>query len=189
MRSLIIKAKKCTLCQSSLPNLPKPIFQLHPEAKILIIGQAPGIKAHDANKPFADASGERLRKWLGLTNDEFYHPQIAIMPMGFCYPGKLDEGDAPPSKLCAQTWHHLFLKKMPNITLTILLGKYAIAKYLPIGKKESISKILQDWRKYLPLLPLPHPSPRNNIWLDKNEWFEKNIIPQVRTMVAKHLKD
>lgn len=175
---LLTRIKQCQLCADSLPFEPKPILQFADTAKILIIGQAPGKKTHFAGKPFQDKSGERLRAWLGIRQSQFYDSgQIAILPMGFCFPGSNSNGDNPPIPLCAQTWHEQVIASMPNISLTLLIGRYAQQRYLADTKASLTSHVLH-WQRYWPeQLPLPHPSPRNNRWFKQNPWFEADVIP------------
>ncbi|MDQ2042735.1 uracil-DNA glycosylase family protein [Pseudoalteromonas sp. 20-92] len=183
---LIEQVSKCVICEPDLPLGARPVIQFNPNARILIAGQAPGIKVHETGVPFNDASGNRLREWLGLTKDEFYDANnIAILPMGFCYPGRGKSGDLPPRKECAPTWREQLLAALPNIELTIVLGKYAQAYHLPDTKKTPLTELVKSWREYWPnYLVLPHPSPRNNIWLKKNPWFEQDVLPELDKHVA-----
>ncbi|GAA59107.1 hypothetical protein P20652_0966 [Pseudoalteromonas sp. BSi20652] len=183
---LIEQVSKCVICKSHLPLGARPVIQFNPNAHILIAGQAPGIKVHKTGIPFNDASGDRLREWLGLTSDEFYNANnIAILPMGFCYPGKGRSGDLPPRKECAPAWREQLLTALPNIELTIVLGKYAQAYHLPHTKNQTLTELVKSWREYWPThLVLPHPSPRNNIWLKKNPWFEHDVLPALSIRVA-----
>jgi len=172
-----------------LPLGPKPILQVDPKAKILIIGQAPGIKAHMTGIPWNDDSGVRLREWLGISKETFYDKsKVAIMPMGFCYPGKGPKGDLPPRKECFPAWHAKLLKEMPDIKLIFLVGKYAQDAYLKKTKKKNLTETVRAWREYLPLyIPLPHSSPLNNIWLSKNSWFKKDL-KEIQKLCNKALK-
>ena len=183
---LIDQVSKCVICEAHLPLGARPVIQFNPNARILIAGQAPGIKVHETGVPFNDASGNRLREWLGLTRDEFYDANnIAILPMGFCYPGRGKSGDLPPRKECAPAWRERLLAALPNIELTIVLGKYAQAYHLPETKKMPLTELVKSWREYWPnYLVLPHPSPRNNIWLKKNPWFEQDVLPELDKHVA-----
>ncbi len=199
------KVRACTLCDD-LPLGPKPIFQFSPNARILIAGQAPGQVTHKKGRPFDDASGVRLREWLGLTEETFYDPSIcAILPMGFCYPGKGKSGDLPPRPICAETWQHKLLGQLKDLELVVVIGQYALQWHLGIKKSQAITPIVKDWTKYRELevkssenvdngiekavtyFPLPHPSPRNNIWLKKNPWFEEKLLPNLKETVAKAL--
>ena len=183
---LIEQVSKCVICEPHLPLGARPVIQFNPNARILIAGQAPGIKVHETGVPFNDTSGNRLREWLGLTRDEFYDANnIAILPMGFCYPGRGKSGDLPPRKECAPAWREQLLAALPNIELTIVLGKYAQAYHLPETKKMPLTELVKSWREYWPnYLVLPHPSPRNNIWLKKNPWFEQDVLPELDKHVA-----
>ncbi|MFM9889818.1 MAG: uracil-DNA glycosylase family protein [Rickettsiales bacterium] len=186
---LIRDARACTLCAAHLPLGPRPVFQLHPKAKILIAGQAPGARVHASGVPFDDASGDRLRDWLGVTREIFYDAtKIAILPMGFCYPGTGKSGDMPPRPECAPAWRKPLLALMPNIQLTLVIGQYAIDWHFRDQQKPTLTETVHNWRDYWPShLPLPHPSPRNNIWLKKNPWFAHDVLPQLKTRVAEIL--
>lgn len=153
------------------------MFRASSSARLLIVGQAPGWKVHESGVPWDDASGERLREWLGISAQDFYNEkQVAILPVGFCYPGTGEYGDLPPRKECFPLWHGRLLAQMPKIELTVLLGQYAHAAYLGKRRKRNLTETVKAWREYLPqYLPLPHPSPLNNRWLAKNRWFEKDL--------------
>lgn len=183
---LIAEIAQCQICAQHLEHGCRPVVQAHPDAKVLIIGQAPGLKVHQSGVPFNDASGERLRRWMGIDKSRFYDPQfLAIMPMGFCYPGKGKSGDLPPRKECAPQWHEQLLDQLPNIELILLIGQYAQDYYLT-NKPKTLTETVQAWQQYQPkYLPLPHPSPRNNIWLKKNPWFEQQLIPHLQRLIAK----
>ena len=183
---LIDQVSKCVICEPHLPLGARPVIQFNPNARILIAGQAPGVKVHETGVPFNDASGNRLREWLGLTRDEFYDANnIAILPMGFCYPGRGKSGDLPPRKECAPAWRERLLAALPNIELTIVLGKYAQAYHLSETKKMPLTELVKSWREYWPnYLVLPHPSPRNNIWLKKNPWLEQDVLPELDKRIA-----
>ncbi|WP_305455702.1 uracil-DNA glycosylase family protein [Photobacterium leiognathi] len=183
LRDLI---KRCEICKDHLE--PRPVIQFSPNAKLLLIGQAPGLKVHQTGIPFNDPSGDRLRQWLELDKDTFYNPEhIAIMPMGLCYPGKGKTGDLPPRPECAPQWHQSVLALMPNIGMTLLIGQYAQNYYLP-NKPKTLTETVQHWQQWAPrYIPLPHPSPRNAIWLKKNPWFEADVVPYIRQYVHQHL--
>lgn len=187
---LLTQVSQCVICEAQLPLGARPVVQFNPNAQILIAGQAPGLKVHQTGIPFDDASGQRLRQWLGLSKDDFYDAtKIAILPMGFCYPGKGKSGDLPPRKECAPAWRAQLLAALPNIKLTIVLGKYAQAYHLPQTKHLPLTELVKSWREYWPtILPLPHPSPRNNIWLANNPWFERDVVPQLAQAVQSILK-
>ncbi len=179
---LLIQIRACSICED-LPLGPRPVLQISKTAKILIVGQAPGTAVHASGIPFDDPSGVRLREWLGMDAKTFYDAsKVAIVPMGFCYPGKGKSGDLPPRKECAAAWREQVLEQLENIELTILVGKYAMDYHL--GTKLTLTQQVKAWQNYLPYIPLPHPSPRNNIWLKKNAWFEQEVIPEVRARVA-----
>lgn len=184
--SVVKEVRACTLCASHLPFLPKPVVQLHSNARILIAGQAPGLKVHDSGIPFNDASGQRLRDWMGIDSELFYNPEkIAILPMGFCYPGRGKSGDLPPRPECAEQWRMRLLELLPNIQLTLLIGQYAQNWHLRDSRKTSLTETVKTWREYWPTaLPLPHPSPRNNIWLKKNPWFVAEVLPALQRKVG-----
>lgn len=185
-RVMLNQARGCTLCASQLPLPPRPVLQLHPRASILIAGQAPSRKAHDSGKPFDDASGIRLRTWLGIDESSFYTPEtIAILPIGFCYPGTGASGDLRPFPECAAHWRRRLLALLPNIRLTLLLGQYAQRWHLETDKNYCLTDTVKNWREFWPeILPLPHPSPRNNRWLKQNPWFEEEVLPHLRDRVV-----
>ncbi|QLE84952.1 uracil-DNA glycosylase family protein [Shewanella sp. Scap07] len=188
LTQLIAQINRCQLCHEQLPLAPKPIVQLHSHAKILIAGQAPGRKTHDIGRPFDDASGKRLRDWLGVTEEQFYNPQLfAILPMGFCYPGTYSgeqnkRGDKPPLKQCADHWRQAVLAQLTQVELTLLVGKYAIDWHLQ--QPTTVTESVQQWQQFWPdTLVLPHPSPRNNIWLKRHPEFALQVLPQLKTRV------
>lgn len=186
---LINRAKNCRLCTPYLPLGARPVFQIHPKAKILVAGQAPGRKVHQSGVPFDDPSGDRLREWMGIEKAVFYNPEkIAILPMGFCYPGTGQRGDLPPRKECAATWRKSLLSLMPDIRVTLVIGQYALDWHLRGRKKKNLTETVKAWQEYSPdYLPLPHPSPRNNLWLKKNPWFEDHVLPVLRQAVSQNL--
>lgn len=181
--------KNCTLCSAHLPLGPRPVFQVHPRAKILIAGQAPGRKVHATGIPFDDPSGERLRDWMGIDKTIFYDPEkVSILPMGFCYPGTGNSGDLPPRKECAEKWRNQLLDLMPDIQMTLVIGQYALDWHLKGERKKNLTETVRAWREYWPgHLPLPHPSPRNNLWLKKNPWFEVEILSELKAEVQELL--
>lgn len=183
--ALLRQVRACTLCAPHLPLGPRPVLQLHPAARILIAAQAPGRKVHASGIPFDDASGERLRGWLGLTRAQFYDPRlVAILPMGLCYPGQGRSGDLPPRPECAPRWRAGLLQRLRHVQLTLVIGRYAMAYHLP-GERAALSDAVRRWRTHWPtLVPLPHPSPRNNGWLARHPWFEQELVPPLRARVA-----
>lgn len=181
---LMERVRGCSLC-AGLPLGPAPLLQASASSRILIAGQAPGRKTHARGIPFDDASGERLRDWLGVTREQFYDPELfAILPMGFCYPGTGASGDLPPRPECAATWRAPLLAGLPRLELEILIGGYAIDWHLG-RSRQTLTERVRDWRAHWPQrIALPHPSPRNNIWLKRNPWFEADIVPILRKRVA-----
>ncbi|MEH6502387.1 MAG: uracil-DNA glycosylase family protein [Cycloclasticus sp.] len=186
--SLLSDVHACTLCDKHLPLGPRPVLQIHPKARILIAGQAPGRKVHDSGVPFDDASGNRLREWMGVTDDVFYDPRkVAILPMGFCFPGTGKSGDLPPRQECSATWRDQLLASLPNLKTTLVLGKYA-QKYHFDDTDDSVTELVKEWRTYWPSkIPLPHPSPRNNLWLRRNPWFEIEVLPSLKARISEVL--
>lgn len=182
--SLLNEVRACTICAAHLPAGPRPVLQIHPEARVLIAGQAPGRKVHESGIPFDDASGKRLREWMGIHDSVFYDPKsVAILPMGFCYPGTGKSGDLPPRQECAPAWRDGLLAHLPDLEITLVIGQYAQAHHLP-DAKATLTATVQDWREYWPrIVPLPHPSPRNNIWLRRNPWFETDLLPLLRQRI------
>ncbi len=190
LNKIVLEAQKCTICAPHLPHGTRPVFSIHPKTKILIIGQAPGRKVHESGIPWDDASGKRLRQWLNVDDATFYNPEIfGILPMGFCFPGTGKSGDLPPRPECAPKWHETFLRLMPQVQLTLLFGQYAQARYLGDSRKKNLTETVKNWKAYLPkYLPLPHPSPRNQIWMRKNEWFEAEVLPFLKAKVEEVIK-
>lgn len=184
---LIEEIKACQICAEHLPLGPRPVLDFHPAAKVIIIGQAPGTKVHASGIPWDDQSGKRLRTWLDVSDEDFYDPQkFAIVPMGFCYPGKGKTGDLPPRRECAPQWHQPVLNMMPNLELYLLIGQYAQKYYLKERKKKTLTETVSHFEDYLPTyLPLPHPSPRNLFWFRRNPWFEEAILPYLRKRVKR----
>jgi uracil-DNA glycosylase len=189
MKLLLNEIRQCTHCKDHLVLAPKPIIQSSRLSKIIIIGQAPGLKAHDSGIPWNDKSGDRLRDWLGIDKDMFYNPSnFTLMPMGFCYPGKGKSGDLPPRPECAPLWHHQILTHLKEVKLVLLIGQYAQHFYLKKHCKQTLTQTVENYREYLPkYLPLPHPSPRNQNWLKVNPWFNKKVIPDLQKAVSKIL--
>jgi uracil-DNA glycosylase len=187
---LLTRVRQCRLCAPYLPFTPKPTLRAHPESQLLIVGQAPGIRVHQTGIPWNDASGDRLRHWLGIDKKIFYNEtQIAIIPMGFCYPGTGPSGDLPPRKECAEHWLPSLLQALPHIQLTLLIGQYAQQHYLKGRCKKTLTQTVISFAEYLPYyFPLPHPSPRNNIWLKRNLWFEQTVIPALQETCYKLLQ-
>lgn len=190
LEQLLAEIRACRVCQNELPLGCNPVIQATSSAKILIIGQAPGLKVHQTSTPWNDPSGQRLRRWLQIDSDTFYNPhQVAIMPMGLCYPGKGKSGDLPPRKECAPLWHHQILPLLPQIKLTLLIGQYAQNYYL-YDKPKTLTETVRQWQQWAPhFMPLPHPSPRNTLWLRKNPWFEETVLPVIQTQFRKALID
>lgn len=187
---LVEKVRACALCADRLDHGVRPVLQLNPSARILIAGQAPGSRVHATGVPFDDPSGDRLRHWMGISRETFYDAsKVAIIPMGLCYPGKGKSGDLPPIPLCAETWRKRLMGAIPNIRLTLVIGKYAMDWHLP-ERRGNLTETVKAWSSYDGgIMPLPHPSPRNNIWLKKNPWYEEQVIAELRRRVAKHLPD
>ena len=186
---LLKEVRACTLCAHALPHGVRPVLQAAQSARILVVGQAPGRKVHDTGIPFNDPSGDLLRQWMGIDRDTFYDAsRIAIIPMGFCYPGKGKSGDLPPRPECAPAWREKLLAQLPDIELTLVIGQYAQAWHLPDGGN-SVTETVQRWREHWPtLLPLPHPSPRNRLWLRRNPWFDEEVVPALQKRVGEVLR-
>ncbi len=182
---LTVEIRACTLCAHALPMGPRPVLQVSESARILIVGQAPGIRVHQTGVPFDDPSGNRLRAWMGIDKNVFYDAEkIAIVPMGFCYPGTGKSGDLPPRPECAPTWRAKLLDQLPQISLTLVIGQYAQAWHLGRLAKDNLTETVKAWQEFgRHVIPLPHPSPRNNIWLKKNPWFEQEVIAALQQQV------
>lgn len=179
--------RACTLCSGHLPLGPRPVVRLGTGARLLVIGQAPGTKVHASGVPWDDASGERLRTWMNLDRETFYDvSRIAIMPMGFCYPGRGNGGDLPPRPECAPRWHDRVRALLPEVRLTLLIGQYAQHRYLGTGQ-QGLEDTVRAWSVHLSrgFLPLPHPSPRNTLWLKRRPWFEKEVVPALQAELRK----
>lgn len=179
----------CRLCAADLPLGPRPIVQIGANARVLIASQAPGRRAHMTGMPFDDRSGDVLRAWLGLDRATFYDPErIAILPTGFCYPGRGPGGDLPPRPDCAPRWHARLLAAMPEIRLTLVIGRHALAHHLGARARSTLTGTVHAFAEYLPeIFPLPHPSPRNGPWLRANPWFARHVLPALRAEVARAL--
>jgi uracil-DNA glycosylase len=179
MSKLLQEIQRCQICADGLPFLPRPILQFHTHARYLIVGQAPGIKAHESGIPWSDASGIRLREWLQIRDINFYNPKLfSILPMSFCYPGKGKSGDLPPRRECSIRWMDSLLTELTHLKRIILVGNYAANYFL--GDSDLTTKIKDHARNSSPFIVLPHPSPRNNIWLAKNAWFEQVSLSHIR---------
>ncbi|GAA3549019.1 uracil-DNA glycosylase family protein [Zobellella aerophila] len=179
---LLVRVRNCQICTAHLPLGPRPVVQIARQARIVIIGQAPGLKVHQTGLPWNDASGDNLRSWLGVNREQFYNPELfAIMPMGFCYPGKGKSGDLPPRPECAPAWHRQLWEQLPNIELTLLIGRYAQRYYLAGEGYATLTETVRNWQQYAPArIPLPHPSPRNRRWLSQNPWFTETLLPELK---------
>lgn len=189
LATLLPQVRACTRCASSLPLGPRPLLQVHGAARLLVAGQAPGRVAHASGVPFDDASGDRLRAWLGLSRDVFYDETlVAIVPMGLCFPGSGTAGDRPPRPECAPAWRAALLAALTSLRLTVVIGRHAQAWHLPQAGP-TVTEAVRDWRRHWPaVVPLPHPSPRNNRWLVRNPWFESELLPALRARVAEVLR-
>jgi uracil-DNA glycosylase len=188
LSTLLVDVRTCKLCEG-LPLGPNPILQASASSRVLIAGQAPGRITHAKGILFDDPSGNRLRDWLGVTREQFYDPELfAIIPMGFCFPGTGKGGDLPPRPLCAQTWRTKLLNQLPHITLTLVIGQYAQTWHLPEMEKQTLTERVRNAEPEAATIPLPHPSPRNGIWLKQNPWFEKDILPNLKSRVKAALQ-
>lgn len=185
MDELLARIRACRVCEAHLPLGARPIVQAGDAARVVIIGQAPGRRVHETGVPWNDPSGNRLREWLGIPREVFYDPErIAIIPMGFCYPGSAASGDRPPRPECAPLWHDALLARLPPDALRIVIGRYAQVRYVP-ESKGTLTRTVEAWRDYLPdRFVLPHPSPRNRGWFKHHPWFEEEAIPVLRERVA-----
>ncbi|TJZ68594.1 uracil-DNA glycosylase family protein [Chitiniphilus eburneus] len=187
---LLTDIRACTHCAPQLPLGPRPVVVASTEARLLIVGQAPGTRVHATGIPWNDPSGDRLRQWLDIDRDTFYDAsRIAIIPMGFCYPGRGKSGDLPPRPECATLWRERLHALLPRIELTLLIGQYAQTWYLGRRMRATLTETVADWATYAPdFLPLPHPSPRNQLWLRRNAWFEAEVVPELRHRTAPLLR-
>lgn len=185
--NLLACIRACRLCEDHLPLGPRPILRVSQQARLLICAQAPGTRVHETGLPFNDPSGDRLRSWLGIGRETFYdEAKVAMVPMGFCYPGRDPRGgDSPPRLECSQSWHGQLLPRLGGVRLKLVIGQYAQAWHLGQKRKASLTETVRAWRDFLPdVIPLPHPSPRNNLWLRRNPWFEAEVIPDLQTRIA-----
>jgi len=188
--ALLERIRACRTCEAFLPLGPRPVVQATPTARLLIVSQAPGRKVHDTGIPFNDPSGDRLHDWLGIDKAIFYDAsRVAIVPMGFCFPGTGRSGDLPPRPECAPDWHPRLLPRLNQVRLTLAIGQYAQARLLADVRERTLTDTVQAWRAHLEhaILPLPHPSPRNRLWLSRNPWFETELVPALRRRVAQAL--
>lgn len=185
----VAAVRACDICKPYLPLGPRPVFQIGRTARVLVVGQAPGRRVHETGIPFNDPSGERLRSWMGIDRTVFYDSgRIALLPMGFCYPGTGKSGDLAPRPECAERWRKQLLALLPDIQLTLVIGQYAQAWHLGEWQKDTLTETVKNWKEYWPkMLALPHPSPRNNMWLRKNPWLEKDILPVLKDRVSQLL--
>ena len=187
LEAVLREVRNCTLCREHLPLGPRPVLRAEASARLLIVGQAPGTKVHETGIPWNDASGDRLRAWLGLDREAFYDARrIAIVPMGFCYPGRdARGGDRPPRPECAPLWHPRLRPLLPTVELTLLVGSYAQAFYLGNRRPGGLTETVAAWRNFLPdFIPLPHPSWRNTAWLKRHPWFTEELLPELRQRVT-----
>lgn len=189
LADLLDEVRACRVCEAHLPCGPRPVLRAAPSARLLIVGQAPGRKVHETGIPWNDPSGELLRDWLDIDRERFYDPRrIAIIPAGFCYPGKGAGGDLPPRPECAPLWHPRLRALLPEVRLTLLVGQYAHAYYLGKARRKTLADTVRARQEFAPeFLPLPHPSPRNRRWLRINDWFERDVVPELRARVRKAL--
>ncbi|GLQ06922.1 uracil-DNA glycosylase family protein [Sneathiella chinensis] len=187
--SLLRDIRACTLCAEVLPEGPRPVVQASESARILVVGQAPGRRVHETGIPFNDPSGDRLRDWMGVDRETFYDvSRVNVVPMGFCYPGTGASGDLPPRPECAKAWRAQLMAAMKGVELTLVIGQYAIAWHLGTRRRKTLTETVQAWRDYWPdHVVLPHPSPRNNVWLKRNPWFEGDVLPPLRERIRELL--
>ncbi len=186
LEALLAAVRGCRACEAHLPLGPRPVLRASSTARVLIVGQAPGVRVHTTGIPWDDSSGERLRGWMGVDQGVFYdESRIAIIPMGFCYPGRGDGGDMPPRRECATLWLDQLLARLPGIELTLLVGQYAQRHFLGRRRKPSLTATVEAWKEYAPqYLPLPHPSPRNQPWFKRHPWFERALVPVLRERIT-----
>jgi uracil-DNA glycosylase len=188
---LLQEIRQCRACEGHLPLGPRPVVQAGKAARILIVGQAPGKAVHESGVPWNDASGNTLRRWMGINAETFYDSdKIAIIPMGYCYPGRGKSGDLPPRRECAELWLDKLLEHLAEVRLTLLVGQYAQKHFLGPEREATLTETVQSWQAYAPdFFPLPHPSPRNTPWLRRHAWFEESLLPELRRQVALALED
>ncbi len=186
---ILADVSRCAACADILPLGPRPVLRASASARVLVAGQAPGIRVHRSGIPFDDPSGDRLRQWMGVDRDTFYDAtRIAIVPMAFCYPGSAARGDLPPPAECSRRWHPRLLPLLDNVELVLAIGAHAHRYHLGGQRRRSLTETVRHWRDYGPnVIPLPHPSPRNNIWLKRNPWFEEELAPEVKRRVQQLL--
>lgn len=187
VENILAQIRACRICEAHLPLGPRPVVQAAADSQVLIVSQAPGRRVHETGIPFNDPSGDRLRDWMGIDKNTFYDPnKIAIVPMGFCFPGTGKNGDLPPRPECAPTWHPRLLPLLTHIRLTLVIGQYAQKGLLGKQRRRNLTETVKAWPDYVAerRLPLPHPSPRNQMWLRRNPWFETDLLPELRTRVA-----
>jgi uracil-DNA glycosylase len=188
---LLADIRACRACEPHLPLGARPVLIADARARILIAGQAPGTRVHASGIPWNDVSGQRLRAWLGLSPEAFYDPaRIAIVPMGFCYPGTGKSGDLPPRPECRRLWHDRLFALLPNLRLRIVIGQYAQAYHLAGRARANLTETVAAWRDFAPeIFPLPHPSPRNQMWLKRHPWFEAELLPELRATIRDALTE
>ena len=185
--ALLIEARACNRCGAHLPMGPRPVLRASSTARLLIVGQAPGRRVHETGIPWNDPSGDRLRAWMQLEREQFYDERrIAIIPAGLCYPGTGPGGDLPPRPECAPYWHPRLVPMLPALQIALLVGSYAQAYYLGEARRKTLTETVRAWRDYLPhFLPMPHPSPRNQMWFKRNPWFAEEVLPFLRSIVQR----
>ena len=184
LNALLTAVRACRACEAYLPLGPRPVLRAAATARILIVGQAPGARVHKTGIPWDDPSGERLRAWMGVGKEDFYdESRIAIIPMGYCYPGRGRGGDLPPRGECAKLWLEKLLARLPLIELTLLIGQHAQRHFLGRRRKATLAETMKAWAEYAPYIPLPHPSPRNTPWLQRNSGFQQELLPELRRRI------
>ena len=191
LQTLLTEIRACRVCEAHLPHGPRPVLQVGRRARILVVGQAPGARVHASGVPWDDKSGERLREWMGIGPERFYDSNcVALVPMGYCYPGRGRSGDLPPRRECAQLWLERVLAEMPHVELTLLVGAYAQQRFLGDERRATLTDTVAAWRDFGPSrIPLPHPSPRNQGWFKHHPWFERDLLPVLKALVAKALSE